>query len=76
MTKAKAVNWLGEQKSNDAIGVPVPIGQMKLSDAKGSLELATRHGEPAVIVDGKYVIRRSALVRQLAEAVTDKASQL
>lgn len=54
---------------------PVPIGRMVLSDAKGSLELITREGEPAVIVDGKFVIRRSALVRQLADAISEEGPE-
>ena len=32
----------------------------------GSLEVILWKGEPAVIVDGKHIIRRSVLVRELA----------
>ena len=68
MAEAK-VNWLGEGADKNKVGVPVPMGEMKLmtENSSGSLELLMRNGEPAVIVDGKYVIRHSTLVRQLAD---------
>lgn len=72
--KEDSVNWLGDGVDKDKVGVPVPVGNMKLVEARGSgtLELIMRDGEPAVIVDGQHVIRRSTLVRQLADAVAQR----
>ena len=70
MAEAK-VNWMGEGADKRQVGVPVPMGQMKLANAAGtgSLEIVERDGEPVVIVDGSHIIRHSTLVRQLADAV-------
>ncbi len=53
----------------------VDSGMLKLSiqDGAKSLELITWHGEPSVIVDGKFVLRHSMLARTVARGteVTD-----
>ena len=44
----------------------VGVGRMILPDGKGgTIELIMRQEEPAIILDGRYIIRRSQLVREL-----------
>lgn len=47
----------------------VPLCNAEMTDGKGgTLSLLMWKGEPAVLVDGKYLLRRSTLVRELAPA--------
>lgn len=49
----------------------VTIAPMRLDDGKGgTLELMRWRGEPAVLVDGKFILRRSLLARELAGKTT------
>ena len=49
----------------------VQSGTLKLgNDNGGTLELVMRKQEPAVLVDGKYIIRRTQLVRAIADGTT------
>ena len=49
----------------------VQSGVLILDDGKGgTLELVTRKEEPSVLVDGKHLIRRSQLVRAIADGTT------
>lgn len=46
----------------------IELGRMYLATEKGggSLELITWKGEPAVIINGKYIVRHSVLNQHLA----------
>ena len=47
----------------------IPSGVLKLADnSGGTLELVEWANEPAVIVDGCFILRRSTLVRELVSA--------
>ena len=46
-----------------------PCIAIRMEDGHGgTLELMKWKGEPAVLVDGAYILRRSILVRELAKA--------
>lgn len=55
----------------------VPCGQMRIVTDKGrSLELLSWYGEPTVVVDGKYILRHSMLVRQIVRSFSEDAESL
>lgn len=58
------------KKSGEQVCKLVPAGRLYLGNDKGqSLELLNHRDEPAVLVDGKYILRRSLLIRYLATLV-------
>lgn len=46
----------------------VPVGVMLLANDKGgTLELLTWRGEPTVLIDGQYLVRRTTLIQSLTK---------
>lgn len=51
----------------------VAVSQGKLDDGKGgTLELVMWKGEPAVIVDGKHILKRTTLIEHLKQTETGR----
>ena len=67
----KGVDMIGKKKvETEGQIIIVPNGNLKLSNGKGSLELIDWKGEPAVLIDGAYILKHSLLATKVVQAIS------